>query len=136
MKRIMILIPCLLGACAPVVETTPAENTRALTYRGQEIMVRWTSRSSDLVMTPGEGVATLGTPGRHDPDHGGGAAADGAGHRLRDPQGCGRLRQIRDRRHDHPADGLLNGTGKGWQRDNQDRAPAHMRVCCHSGSAS
>lgn len=62
MKRIMILIPCLLGACAAAIETRPVESTRAVTYRGQEIMVSWTPRSSDLVMTPGEGEATLTHP--------------------------------------------------------------------------
>lgn len=62
MIRNMFLIPFLLGACAPTVETRTTENTRAVAYRGQEITVSWTPRSSELVMTPGEGEATLTHP--------------------------------------------------------------------------
>lgn len=57
----MIPIP-LLGAYAPAIEARPAENTSAVTCRGQEIMVNRTPRNSDLVMTPGAGDATLTYP--------------------------------------------------------------------------
>ncbi|WP_147101171.1 hypothetical protein [Paracoccus aurantiacus] len=39
-----------------------AERSRIFDYRGQEITVSWTPRTSDLVIIPGEGEATLTHP--------------------------------------------------------------------------